>query len=53
MRKNEEGLSETEFIYRLEGDVEAVHRGELKTRPLHDLWDELGIEPSEDNEAID
>lgn len=49
IRTVEEHLSETEYIYGLERDAEAVRRGELKTRPLDELWDELGIESSGDD----
>src|SRR5699024_5581895 len=49
LRTMEGHPSETEYIYGLERDAEAVRRGELKTRPLDELWDELGIEPSDDH----
>lgn len=52
IRTLEEHLSETEYIYGLERDAEAVRRGELQTRPLNDLWDELDIEPSERDEDV-
>ena len=51
IRTLEEHLSETEYIYGLERDAEAVRRGELQTRPLDELWDELGIEPSDHGEV--
>src|SRR5690625_5926879 len=44
IRTLEEHLSETEYIYGLERDAEVVRRGELKTRPLDELWDELRSE---------
>ena len=55
IRTLEEHLSETENTYGLERDAEAVHRGELKTRPLDELWDELDIESlgSDDGEDVD
>src|SRR5690625_1652049 len=51
IRTLEEHLSETEYIYGLERDAEAVCRGELRTRPLDELWDELGIESSDNAEG--
>lgn len=50
IRTLEEHLSETEYIYGLERDAEAVRRGELETRPLDELWEELGVESSDDDE---
>ncbi len=52
IRTLEEHLSETEYIYGLERDAEAVRRGELKTRPLDELWDELGVGPSSHDEDV-
>src|SRR5699024_1339490 len=49
IRTLEEHHSDTEYIYGLERDAEAVRRGEQQTRPLDELWDELGIEPSDDH----
>lgn len=43
---------ETTNIYDLEHDAEAVRRGELQTRPLDELWDELGIEPYDDVQEV-
>lgn len=44
VRTLEDHLAETEYVYGLERDAEAVRRGDLKTRPLDELWDELGID---------
>ena len=44
----EENFDELEYIYGLERDVEAARRGELETKPLDGLWDELGIDAAED-----
>lgn len=52
IRTLEDHLSETEYIYGLERDAEAIRRGELQTRPLDELWDELGIEPSDDDAEV-
>lgn len=52
IRTLEEHLSETEYIYGLERDAEAVRRGELATRPLDELWEELGVESSDDDEEV-
>lgn len=46
----EDNLSEAEYVYGLEREAEAVRRGELQTRPLDELWDELGIEPTVNGE---
>lgn len=51
IRTLEEHLAETEYVFRLERDAEAVRRGELETRPLEELWDELGIDAADDAEA--
>ena len=51
IRTLEERLAQAEYIYGLERDAEAVRRGELQTRPLDDLWDELGIGTSDDEEV--
>lgn len=50
IRTLEEHLPETEYTYGLERDAEAVRRDELQTRPLDELWDELGIESSDNAE---
>lgn len=47
VRTLEEHLAETEYVFGLERDAEAVRRGELETRPLDELWDELGIDADE------
>lgn len=51
IRTLEEHPAETEYIYGLERDAAAVRRGELQTKPLDDLWDELGVSSSDDDEV--
>jgi len=43
-------LDETEYIYSLEHEAEAARRGEIETKPLNELWDELGIEGQPETE---
>lgn len=52
IRTLEEHLSETEYIYGLKREPEAVRRGEVQTRPLDELRDELGIEPHGDAQEV-
>lgn len=49
IRTLEEHRFEREYIYRLERDAEAIRCGELETRPLDELWEELGIESRDDD----
>lgn len=51
VRTLEEHLDETEYVFGLERDAEAVRRGELETTPLADLWDELGIDAAEGDDV--
>lgn len=39
----EEHLSTMEYAYTLQAEVEAIRRGEAKTRPLSELMAEMGI----------
>lgn len=50
VRTLEEHLGETEYVYGLELDAEAARRGDLETKPLDDLWDELGIDADHEHE---
>ncbi|WP_300344058.1 hypothetical protein [Nesterenkonia sp.] len=51
VRTLEEHLEETEYVYGLERDAEAARRGELETKPLSDLWDELGVTAEDEHES--
>lgn len=50
VRTLEDHLEETEYIFGLESDAENARRGDLETKPLDDLWDELGISSTDDHE---
>lgn len=39
----EEHLAELEYVAGLDAEVEAIRRGEVKTRPMSELMQELGI----------
>lgn len=43
----ESHLSELEYVAGLDAEVEAIRRGEIKTRPIDELARELGFDPNE------
>lgn len=51
VRTLEEHLDETEYVYGLEREAEAARRSELETKPLGQLWDELGIEAADESDS--